>query len=267
MSFLNKIQGVLKLRIKEQWVFKTDYFIKFLAFPLMLLVTYFAWKAIYLNTGKEIINGFTFVQIISYYITSFFVSVFVSTDAANNVAVRVQHGTLVKHLLRPIHTFFYDLIGRFSGILVDLVLIAPLFWAVSIIFFKFEVGSVQHVLLFIVVLLMAVFLNYLIMYLIGTTAFWFKSVYGINDMLIGLTYFMTGAIIPLTFFPGIAQKIAEFLPFQYVRYVPAMILTGKLSVLDSLKALGIQVAWIIILALIFKVVYDKGIKHFSGVGI
>ncbi len=75
-----------------------------------------------------------------------------------------------------------------------------------------------------------------------------------------------GAIIPLSFFPQILQKIFFCLPFPFLIYLPMRIYLGKipLSVIpvEFVKELG----WIIGLALLNLIIWKRGIRQYVSMG-
>ena len=57
----------------------------------------------------------------------------------------------------------------------------------------------------------------------------------------------SGLLIPISFFPHIFQNMFSVLPFQYISYIPVLIYLGKISGMGIVKALALQVFWILVL--------------------
>ena len=74
---------------------------------------------------------------------------------------------------------------------------------------------------------------------------------------------VSGAMIPLTFFPEIVQKLFNFLPFSSIIYTPAMIYLNKLSYIEIAKSLGLQLMWVVILMILSKVMWNKVIDKLT----
>ena len=49
-----------------------------------------------------------------------------------------------------------------------------------------------------------------------------------------------GLLLPISFFPGWAQGIMKYLPFQGISYIPSMIFTKGFSHQQAIEALGQQ---------------------------
>jgi ABC-2 type transport system permease protein len=77
----------------------------------------------------------------------------------------------------------------------------------------------------------------------------------------------SGLVIPLQFMPDGLQTVAKILPFSYIVYYPAASLTGIFSEIELLQIILGQVIWLMICIAIFQLVWAKGIKKYTGVGI
>ena len=75
-----------------------------------------------------------------------------------------------------------------------------------------------------------------------------------------------GAIIPLSFFPQILQKVFFYLPFPFLIYLPMRIYLGKIPAgeipVEFVKELG----WIIGLALLNLIIWKRGIRQYVSMG-
>jgi ABC-2 type transport system permease protein len=59
----------------------------------------------------------------------------------------------------------------------------------------------------------------------------------------------SGLLLPISFFPGWAQDIMKYLPFQGISYIPSMIFTNGFSHQQVMEALSQQLIWVILLIL------------------
>ncbi|MEW8986040.1 MAG: daunorubicin ABC transporter permease, partial [Bacillus sp. (in: firmicutes)] len=57
----------------------------------------------------------------------------------------------------------------------------------------------------------------------------------------------SGLLLPISFFPGWAQQIMNYLPFQGISYYPSMIFTGGFSHEQAIQAIISQAVWVGIL--------------------
>ncbi|MBU0461430.1 MAG: ABC-2 family transporter protein, partial [Nanoarchaeota archaeon] len=112
---------------------------------------------------------------------------------------------------------------------------------------------------------------FLLSYMVGISAFWINRISGLRRMKRGLILFLSGGMIPIAFFPQWFIGLSNYLPFQYIRYVPINIYLGQYSIsaagFNNIGiVLGAQIAWTLILLGITHLMWKAAIKKFSGAG-
>ena len=101
----------------------------------------------------------------------------------------------------------------------------------------------------------------------GLTTFWAKHYFGTARLKQVFFWLLGGGFIPIIFFPTWVQKILLFTPFPYVEFIPGMIFVGYYSVAESLKFIALQFGWLLILFFVWRFVFSKAYKKFTGVGV
>ncbi len=261
-----KIRSMVKMGFKDALAYRFHFYINLITSPLQLIIYYFLWDSIFSYSNQEIIKGFTFEGIIAYYALNMIVAFFTWSNVDEWLERAVRHGELLNDLLKPvkvIYSYFFTLLGTNS--LAIILEIIPFFLMV-IFFFGVKIAPLFYFITFLISICIALILIFLISYLVGMTAFWFKKIGGIRRIKRALIVFLSGGMIPLTFFPEIFQKIFSFLPFQYIRFIPINIYLGTYSYLTTLMLIGIQIAWIIGLYLIAELIWYKAFRKFAGAG-
>lgn len=94
-------------------------------------------------------------------------------------------------------------------------------------------------------------------YCFGMLAFVTTYIFGMNIIKNATLNFLTGRLIPISFFPTALQKIFSFLPFTAMTYVPVMIYLGKYSGMQVLEQLGKQALWVVVLYLFGSFLWKK----------
>lgn len=260
-----KILEMAKIQAKELLTYKFEFFIWLVTIPIMLAIYYFLWKAIFAYTGDEVIKGFTFPALISYYVLTQLVGGFTGGWIANSFSYDIRYGGLISNLVLPINFFFYKL-SNLVGQKIFLIFIQTLpVLVLGMIFFNLKINRFFP--FFVASLILATLLNFILFFCIGLSAFWFKEniaflrIFWITDNI------LSGAILPLAFFPKVLQSISLFLPFQYSLYIPINIFLGKYSFFVVFKMLFIQVFWIALMFAVWNFLWKKGIKKFEAVGV
>jgi ABC-2 type transport system permease protein len=83
--------------------------------------------------------------------------------------------------------------------------------------------------------------------LIYISNFYTLSAAGIRLMVASLADFLSGAIVPLPFFPDKIRAAAELLPFASMQNMPLRIYSGNIVGPDIFKGIALQILWLLIL--------------------
>jgi len=72
--------------------------------------------------------------------------------------------------------------------------------------------------------------------------------------------------VPLSFFPEAAQQFVKLSPFRFMYSFPLEIFVEKLSGMDLALAFGTGLFWIATLYLLYRFLFRKGIRIYTGFG-
>jgi len=261
---MGKFSGVARASIKLAIAYRFEMFITVIIAPISLIIFYFLWKSIYGNTGL-VIGGFTFQQLLGYYVLTWVVGILVYTYVDDWIRYQIRSGTIIKEFVKPISylRFWYykTLADRAFSTIIEVMPIL----LIGFIFFSVKITAFFP--LFLVSLFFALTLNYLLSFLVGLSAFWIVHNVGLirlKDLLMNL---ISGFVLPLSFFPVWFQKASYFMPFQYVTYIPISIWLGKFTVQETIILLIFQLIWIAILYVAIQLVWKKAMHQLTAVGV
>ena len=91
----------------------------------------------------------------------------------------------------------------------------------------------------------------------GMVAFFTTYIFGMLMAKTALLSFLTGQLIPLSFFPEAVQRAFDFLPFSSMIYAPVMVYLGKYQGTELLFILGRQFVWVVILYLLGSYIWKR----------
>jgi ABC-2 type transport system permease protein len=83
---------------------------------------------------------------------------------------------------------------------------------------------------------------------------------GISWFRRGITDFFSGAIIPLSFFPAGLKTVSDILPFRGIVSVPATIFIGQMSESQILVTFAVEIAWIVGLWYIARLIWHFAMR-------
>jgi ABC-2 type transport system permease protein len=255
----------MKIAIAVQFQYRVSqyfYMIGMIAEPVIYLVV---WSTIARSHGGSV-GGYTPGAFAAYYIVWTLVRNMNIVFTPHGFEWRIQSGEFSASLLRPVHPIHYDL-SYFAGMkIVVIVLWLPLAAALSLAFKP----SIAPTLLDAVVFFLAIWGAYLIrsvlLWVLGLLTFWTTRLGAIFDLYFAFELLLSGRMVPLSFLPGWAQRLADFLPFKWTFSFPIEALVGKLSTTDLLGGLAMQALWVGVGTLLMAMTWRAAVKRYSAVG-
>jgi ABC-2 type transport system permease protein len=93
------------------------------------------------------------------------------------------------------------------------------------------------------------------------TLLWTISGDGIARLVPPAVTLLSGMIVPLPFFPAWAQPILSALPFRGLVDTPFRLYSGDIPALGAIPHLAHQIAWVVILVLLGRLVVGRGLRR------
>ncbi len=224
-----------------------------------LAVAYFLWHSIYSQSVS--LHGLTFDQTYIYVALGSAVFILLKTYADWNMAYEIREGYIATYLTKPVDYQLYTLFSTIGFSLTGLVAVTvPTALLLAFVFkvhFTWGIGIV----LFPISLMLAFLISFNFDYLIGLMTFYTESIWGISITKEIIITVLSGALIPLQFFPAAILKILLWLPFQTIYYTPLMMVTQPdMGLLPLLSMLAVQLIWLVITFVLSRLVYAQAIK-------
>ncbi len=291
---------ILRTCIEERLVYRADFAFATLVRFLPIVTQIFLWGAIFASATDASINGYTYANMVTYYLLAMLARAFSSMPGlASGIARDVRDGTIKKYLTQPIDMLGYLFWHRVAHKLVYYVVAAGpfllVFWLCGDYFPDWPPAWTW--LAFLASLVMAFLVGFLIESLIGLIAFWFLEVSSLLFIYMMMNFFLSGHMLPLDWLPerlvvvsveegllypdfGDGSEVPEgwglpcrpaidLLPFKYLAYVPPAIFLQR-DGYDSPRAVGwallIQAAWIVVLFGLNRFAFARGVKRYSAFG-
>lgn len=214
-------------------------------------------------------TSWSFSTISTYYFLLIIASAFLMTHPEEWIAEEhIKGGNLAQFLLRPFSYFFSNFMSELpwriiQGLfgLIVVVICYYLFGKLINISFSF-----QNLIISIIISILGYLLGFVYKMNLALLAFWFTEISGILQVSDILIFTFGGYIAPIFLFPDTLAHIATILPFSYIIYFPVVAFQGKVDVLNFFRIVGIQVAWITLFSVSYKILWRKGLKKFTATG-
>lgn len=230
-------------------------------FPLVMLAVWLSLAA----DGP--VGGFTAGDFIAYYLLSFYMRQMTAVWVAWELDFDIRHGDMnskLLHPIQPIHeyisTSLADKVLRIVMFTPVVILVAVLVPGVNLVVTPFTLFS------FVLALIGAWGMRYLIQFTLGLLTFWFSQALVLNDVFWMMFLLFGGGIAPIQLLPEPLRTLAHYLPFRLMMAFPIDILTGRASLNDVLVGFASIAAWLVVLLVLYRIVWARGIKQFSAFG-
>ncbi|NJL02215.1 MAG: multidrug ABC transporter permease [Spirulinaceae cyanobacterium RM2_2_10] len=205
------------------------------------------------------------IQFARYFISVFIVRQFTLVWVVWEFEKEVVQGKLSLRLLQPLdpgwHHFISHISERFARLPLVVVLLALFFalypqawWLPS--FEQAALGGLAIALAFL--------LRFLFQYTTAMLSFWTERASAIEEMFFLFYLFLSGFIAPLDVFPPVVSQIASWTPFPYMLYFPAALLIGL--PVDWGRGLAVIGLWALLLGIVNRWAWRRGLRQYSGMG-
>ena len=256
--------------LKRQMAYKGAFYLFIFISLFGSFIQYFLWNAIYGSSPNPVLGGLTQKEMIVYIFMVYVTGSTVMITISDWVSDDVVKGMVAMNLIKPID-YRASLISRALGLSVYRFLIPGIFIWIGLEIYKVTVlemdfTSIHNILLYIISCIMSFLICVLFDFCFGMVAFFTTYIFGMLMAKEALLSFLTGQLIPLSFFPQAVQKLFEFLPFSSMVYTPVMIYLGKYSGSELAFVLGRQAAWVVILYLLGNVIWKQVTKRLVVLG-
>ncbi|MDO9695015.1 MAG: ABC-2 family transporter protein [Candidatus Latescibacteria bacterium] len=256
----------VRLAFLKMLAYRLRYYTGVVSYTVFVAGNYFLFSAIYASRpeGAEAarLGGLTLAQMIAYVILSWAGRSFTFNNIDRTLSWQVSKGEIAVQLIKPLHVqtmMLSEAMGEaaFRFLLFTLpilVVVIPLF----------GLAPPPHPALYgwtLLSFLLALVVNAQINFLVGCLAFYLKNVSGVVRAKMIMMEFLTGVLVPFTFFPGWVQTVVAWLPFQAVSYVPVMIYLGQRPGASLADALLLQAAWALGLSVLGRWFWNRSVRH------
>lgn len=231
---------------------------------LYLIVIYFLWKAIYASAGTDVVNGMTFSDTLIYLVLATALFNFMEMYIVWEMGRGIQSGKITLDLLKPMEYRKY-MFWSYSGSFVTQFFFTflPTFIVVAAV----THGAIHfgiNLLFFAVSVVMAVSINYSIDFIVGTICLYTESIWGINIMKQVVVTLLSGAAIPIAFFPEPLKTITYYLPFQSIYNAPlSVLLDGAPELQTLMTTLGVQLFWCAAMTVLSKLFWKVSLRQIT----
>jgi ABC-2 type transport system permease protein len=173
----------------------------------------------------------------------------------------IYSGDVANDLLKPVDFYEFWLANDFGRAMAQLVLRGlPMMVAYALIFGITTPQTAWQWTALAAALFLAWLLSFSWRFIVNLAAFWIPNAVGIGRFVFALSWFLSGFMMPLRYFPDWFVRLSYLTPFPSTINSVVEIYLGVLTPAGMVKALLVQVAWIVGLFAAGQLVLRTGMR-------
>lgn len=256
---MRKYLSITKNSVIAGMIYRVHYLFTVFSNVMFIVLIYFLWKAIYKNS--ETLNGMTFEETFIYLALASSITCLFQTWTEFDMSRNIISGAIIRDLTKPLDHQFLTLFGVIGFVVNNLITITLPSMVVIYFIAGPHISLGINLLFFIPALVLAFLIVFTIDYITGLVSFYTESIWGISITKGVIVGALSGAVIPLNFFPESLRNIVQLLPFQAIYNTPLTILLSKdIGVHDYVYFLLNQMFWVAVLFAVSRLFYNKAVK-------
>lgn len=253
----------IKMGVIKKLAYKNSFLLMIIAPVLVFfLIQYNLWSTILLEKGS-MANGYTLESMIEYQAWIMMVTLLAQGYHSMNLSHDIRLGRISSYLIYPFEFWKFHTAQFISTQIIQFVMFLvsfATFWGLGLLTLRSPVMLLKGIL----VCQLVGFLWFGISYTVGLMAFWLEETWVLRVIFGTLVQFLSGAMLPLEFFPTPLQEALKWTPFPFMSWLPAKVFMGEATF--EFLDIGILVVWIALLALLARWVFKKGVRLYSAAG-
>lgn len=235
------------------------------------IATQFFWGAMTLlmfrafyRTGADSFP-MTFPELANYiWLQQAFLAMFMTWFYDNDIFDSITSGSISYELCRPIRLYTMWFVKNMAIRLSRVVLrCLPILILAVLLPAPFNLTPPPHLSSGLLALL-SLMLGFLVLIafnmLIYISAFYTLSAVGLKNISTTVMEFLSGAILPLPFFPSALQPVLKVLPFASIQSTPFLIYSGHFEGAALTAGLALQAVWLIVLLSVGWLLMQRALK-------
>ena len=261
---MKKYLSVFRIRLINNMQYRTVTLGAVASNIAWVLLELMMYVALYNSAGHVL--PMTFSQIVSYiWVKRIVMNMLAVVAYDGEIYSVINNGAIAYELVRPM-----DLYGKWysqavaNRVTSTLVSCIPVLLIAIILPEPYGLHftmSIPQTFAFIISIFLALGVVVAFAMIMFITLFYTLSQRGIKIIVTAVSSFLSGGMIPITFFPQKVLAILKYLPFSSMQSTPLLIYSGNITGIEILKGIAMQITWVLILLVIGKVLMNHAIKH------
>ncbi|WP_327010187.1 ABC-2 family transporter protein [Dactylosporangium sp. NBC_01737] len=228
------------------------------AFQLIALLA--VWKV--LLAGGQV-SGFDWPHMRAYLVVAFASATLVGTFVDFRMSHRIRSGLVALDLVKPVdyqRARFAETVG---GVWIEVVAVVAVVAVTVAAGGALDTPPGPMLALFAASMILLVPLKFAVSYVSTLACFWTENFVGVLWARQALTNLLSGAVVPLVYFPGWLATSAQWSPFAGLTSTPALIFIGQASGTHALLLVTTQLGWVLAMWFGARTLFRRGLRRLT----
>jgi ABC-2 type transport system permease protein len=231
---------------------------------ISMAILVFFWRAIYADTST--ISGLGLNQTITYIMLAVIFMPLTSNDLVWQFGSDLREGMIIHQLLRPVNFQTMNYVQMLGWLISRLAWQLPMLLFAVLLFGLRIPSDLSTWMAFIISALLGFTVMFYFNWFLACFTFYTTEIWGLGVLIEGMTFFLSGALVPLVMMPEWMRSIVMSVPFAQALAVPVGLLTGITPLSAAPRVWFIQILWIIGMWLISTLFFRVAVRKITVQG-
>ena len=263
----------IRLAFLKFLAYRLRYYTGVVSYTIFIAGHYYLYRALFASRVAEhagagaSIGGLSLEQMITYVAVGWIGRSFYFNNIGRILSGDILEGSIAVQLIKPFHVqtvMMFEAVGEAGFRLLMFTL--PI---MAVIVPLFGIAAPPDRALYLWTFLsfcLALVIYSQINFLVGCLAFYMKNIQGVLRAKMVAMDFLTGVVVPFSFFPDWFQTVVSWFPFQAIGYIPVTIYLGKRPGAELWSALALQLFWAVALLVAGRLVWRRAVRALTVQG-
>jgi len=244
---VKKYISIAKGFLLERMVYRFSLFFNAVEKYIYLVLVFFLWRAIYKSLGDKSLS-MNFEETFTYLSLATVVFGLFQTWIDWDISQLMINGDISIVLTKPVDFQIYMFFKRLPWVILNFFTITFPTIVLLIFVFHMPINKGINIFFFFISIVISYLIYFSIDFIVGVTAFYTESIWGLSMTKDAIILFLSGGVIPLPLFPENLRRVLEFLPFKTIYHMPIEILINKnLNIENIIYSLAVQIFWFLVI--------------------
>lgn len=260
---LRALPTLLRVGLSELIAYRAEFLVWILTtnMPLLMMAL---WTAV---AAKAPVGRFGARDFVAYFLGALIVRLVTNSWLVWELTMDIRQGTIATRLLRPLHPLLAYAAQHAAAVPMRALVVSPAFVVLAVVVGnRFPWRDPLLLAALGASLVGAWVIQFSTMVLIGSLALYVQSALSVFELWLGVSFVLSGYLVPLELLPGWVARLAAVLPFRYTLALPVETMIGLLDRAAVARQLGVQWAYAAAFVAAALTVWRRGMRRLVAFG-